>query len=148
MTSFPELSGRVGQVLGRSAPVTISQDRIDAFAGVTGDHQWIHVDPVRARSESPYATTVAHGFLTLSLVPALLLECMPVAGFRLAVNYGLNRVRFPAPVVAGSTVLATATLNAYREIEGGAQLAIGFEVVVEGVRRPSLVGEIVMNFYR
>lgn len=148
MTAFPELAGRVGEVIGRTEPVTISQSRIDAFAEVTDDHQWIHVDPSRARREGPHGSTVAHGLLTLSLVPALLLSCLPPVGVRLTVNYGLDRVRFPAPVVAGSTVVMVATLNAYRDIEGGAQLVIGFQVSVPGGARPSVVGEIVLNLYK
>jgi acyl dehydratase len=144
--SVDQLQERVGQELGTSEPFRIGQDRIDRFADATEDHQWIHVDPERARS-GPFGGPIAHGYLTLSLLPHLLGETVQVTGARMSVNYGLNRLRFPSPVPADSTVRATFKLDDLKPVEGGVQALIGFEVRVEGAPKPAAVGEAVYNYY-
>jgi acyl dehydratase len=144
--SVDQLMERVGQELGTSEPFTIEQDRIDRFADATEDHQWIHVDPERARG-GPFGGPIAHGYLTLSLLPHLIAQAFQVTGVRMGVNYGLNRLRFPAPVPVGSTVRGTFALNDLKPIEGGAQVVVGFEVRVEGAAKPAAVGEAVFNYY-
>jgi len=113
----------VGKPLGSSEWVEISQERIDAFAAATGDDQWIHCDLERAQRESPFGGTVAHGYLTLSLAPGLLTQIVRVENVRLSVNYGLERMRLPAPVPAGSRVRMSGTLQSLRELRGGAARA-------------------------
>jgi len=144
--TIDELKQRVGQEIGVSEPLEITQDRVDLFADATEDHQWIHVDPERARG-GPFGGPIAHGYLTLSLLPHLLGRTLQVGGVKMGVNYGLNRLRFPAPVPVPSTVRGTFTLNDVREIEGGTQVLVGFEVRVEGEAKPSAVGEAVYNYY-
>jgi acyl dehydratase len=134
-TSLPDL---VGRELGVSEWLTIDQARIDAFADVTGDHQWIHVDPVRA-AVGPFGCTVAHGYLTLSLIPALLATAYGVNGVKQRINYGLDRVRFPAPVKVDSDVRARAVLTALENVAGGADLSISVTVEVRDERRPACV---------
>ena len=107
--SLAELRTRVGNEVGTSDWLVVSQERIQAFADATGDHQWIHVDPDRARRETPFGSTIAHGFLTLSLVSALLRSALSIGGLRMAINYGLNRVRFVSPVPAGARLLSIAS---------------------------------------
>ena len=120
--------------------LTMTQDRIDRFAEATEDRQWIHVDRERAARESPYGTTVAHGFLTLSLLPFLLRE-IEIRGARMGINYGLNRVRFTGPVPAGARVRARFRLDGVEPIEGGVQTAWGVTVECEGRNKPALVAE-------
>src|ERR1700679_2575611 len=116
-----ELKALVGSPIGESDWVTIDQTRIDQFAAVTGDDQWIHVDPVRAAA-GMFGTTVAHGFLTLSLLPFFGRSSYAVGGVRMTVNYGLNRVRFPAPVPVGSRLRAHYKLQSFEPLEGGVQV--------------------------
>ncbi len=142
-----DLAARVGTELGTSDPVLVSQDRIDAFAGATGAHQWIHTDPARAAS-GPFGGTIAHGYLTLSLAPALLEQVLRVEGVQMGVNYGANRVRFPAPVPVGSELVMSATLADVEEIAGGAQVVLGLTFTVRGATKPSCVAEVVYRFYR
>ncbi len=144
--TIDQLKERVGQELGTSEPFEITQDRVNLFADATEDHQWIHVDPERARS-GPFGGPIAHGYLTLSLVPHLLGQIFHVGGIRMGVNYGLNRLRFPAPVPVGSSVRATFTLNGLRDVEGGTQVLVGFEVRVDGASKPAAAGEAVFNYY-
>jgi acyl dehydratase len=144
--TIDELEQRVGQEIGTSEPFEITQERVDLFADATEDHQWIHVDPERARG-GPFGGPIAHGYLSLSLIPHLLGGTFQVGGVRLAVNYGLNRLRFPAPVPVPSTVRATFTLNGLKEVTGGTQLLVGFEVRVDGQDKPAAVGEAVYNYY-
>jgi acyl dehydratase len=144
--TIDELRQRVGQEIGVSEPFEITQDRVNRFADATEDHQWIHVDPERARS-GPFGGPIAHGYLTLSLIPHLLGRTFQVEGVRMGVNYGLNRLRFPAPVPVPGTVRATFTLNDIKSIEGGAQVLVGFDVRVEGAAKPSAAGEAVFNYY-
>jgi acyl dehydratase len=135
----------LGQLVGKEVAVTdwfsVSQERIDAFAGATEDHQWIHVDRKRAAEESPYGTTVAHGFLTLSLLPHLMRQAVEIQGTRLGINYGLNRVRFTGPVPAGSRVRARFRLAAVEDIDRGVQMTWNVTVEREGEAKPVLVAE-------
>lgn len=143
-----ELKTLVGQELGASDWFEMKQSTIDAFAEITHDPQWIHVDAERARRESPYGTTVAHGFLTLSLISHLLHQTIEVRGnFRMTVNYGLNRVRFPAPVLAGSRIRLRTRLESVKEVEGGFENVWGVQVEMEGATKPSLVAEWVTRVY-
>ncbi len=132
----------VGKEIGPSAPRTVTQELIDGFAEVSGDHQWIHVDPERAAKESPYGVTIAHGNLTLSLADSFRKELMETDGFALAVNYGWNKVRFPAPVPVDSQIVGSAELVSFDELEGGWWQAVTkFTITVVGAEKPSFVGE-------
>ena len=135
-----------GSEYGPSSWIEVGQDRIDAFAEATGDHQWIHVDPERARS-SPFGGTIAHGYLTLSLAPALLNEIWRVEGMTMGLNYGVNRLRFPAPVPVGSKLRVGARLTAVDDIAGGAQGTIELTFEVEGQDKPGCVAEVVYRYY-
>jgi acyl dehydratase len=131
----------------------IDQQRIDAFAAATGDQQWIHTDPVRAAAESPYGTTIAHGYLTLSLLPYLTESNAPglfervYPGMRLRLNYGLNRVRFPAPVPAGSRLRARTTLKELEQVAEGVQFTYLITVEIEGNQKPACVAEFLARVY-
>jgi len=133
--------------------LTIDQARIDAFAAATGDSQWIHVDPERARRESPYGTTVAHGFLTLSLLPFLTGSNSPdylrrhFPGMRLRVNYGLNRLRLPAPVKCGARIRARTVLQEAKPIDAGLEVVYRFSVEIDGEAKPALVAEQVVRVF-
>ena len=149
MTTFEhlqDLRGLVGETLGASDWIVVDQPRIDLFAQATGDHQWIHVDPARAAA-GPYGTTIAHGFLTLSLLPEMFASAFAVADTRMGVNYGLNRVRFPAPVPAGSRLRGHFRLLAYEPIEGGAQLTMEVTMEREGSDKPVCVAESLARRY-
>jgi len=141
-----ELEPLVGQEIAVSDWITVDQARIDKFADATGDHQWIHVDPERA-AKGPFGTTVAHGFLTLSLLPELSQTAFAVADTRMGVNYGLNRVRFPAPVPTGSRIRGRFKLLAYEAIEGGAQVTVEVTMEREGQGKPVCVAESVGRRY-
>jgi acyl dehydratase len=138
---------RPGLELGPSDWVEVTQDRIDAFAGGTDDHQWIHIDPERA-NEGPFGTTIAHGFLTLSLLVPLAYDLLPVQEARLTVNYGLNRVRFPAPVPAGGRVRARFVVQDVSEVDGGVQATLAATVELEGQEKPVCVAEWLVRFLR
>ena len=142
-----ELHALIGQEVGLSPWIDIHQARIDAFADATGDHQWIHVDVERCRRESPFGTPVAHGFLTLSLVSGMYDQAVRLNGARLVVNYGLNKVRFPAPVPVGSRVRARMTLKAIAPVDGGAQLEWEVLMEREGGDRPVCVAELLVRRY-
>ena len=114
-----DLKNAIGKQLGVSDWLEIDQQRIDKFADATGDHQWIHLDVERCKKESPYGCTIAHGYYTLSLMPMLMAQVWKLTGARMGVNYGLNKLRFPAPVPVGKKVRAHATLQDCKEIEGG-----------------------------
>jgi acyl dehydratase len=141
----------IGDLLGRelvSDWFAIEQERIDEFARATDDPQWIHTDPVRA-AEGPFGTTVAHGFLTLSLVVPLFEQALPTLdGYRLSVNYGLNRVRFPAPVPAGSRVRARFVVEDVEEVSGGEQARVAATIEREGQEKPVCVAEALFRFLR
>ena len=130
------LKDRIGEEIAVSNWLEVTQARIDQFADATGDRQWIHVDRARASRESPTGTTIAHGMLTLSLVPALLQSCLRVDGVAMALNYGLDRVRFPAPLPAGGRIRARATLAALAQIAGGVQATWQVDVESDGGKRP------------
>ena len=136
-----ELKRLVGKEVAVTDWLIVSQERIDAFAGATEDHQWIHVDRERAARESPYGTTVAHGFLSLSLLPHLLGQAVEIQGMRLGINYGLNRVRFTGPVPAGSRVRARFRLAVVEDIDRGVQVTWNVTVEREGEPKPVLVAE-------
>ena len=131
-----------GETIGPSEWREVSQEDIDAFAELTGDHQWIHTDVERAKKESPFGTTVAHGNLTLSLIDGLRIELLKSTGFKLGVNYGWNKVRFPAPVPSGSKIRATAEVVEVEEVGGGwFQIVTRFKVEVEGSEKPACVAD-------
>ena len=136
-----DLRAAVGRDLGTSDWVEITQDRVDTFAEATGDHQWIHVDVERARRESPFGGPIAHGYLTLSLTNQLLPEVVEVRGVSSGVNYGANKVRFPAPVPVGARVRANVRLDAADDVPGGVQTTMTITVEVEGGAKPACVVE-------
>ena len=143
MKSFEHLADLqplVGEEHGVSEWISVEQRRIDQFAEATGDHQWIHIDPVRAAA-GPFKTTVAHGFLTLSLLPEMSASAFEVRDTRMGVNYGLNRVRFPAPVPSGSRLRGRFKLLSYEPIEGGAQLTVEVTMECDGSPKPVCVAE-------
>jgi acyl dehydratase len=148
INGIEELRGLVGQEVGCGDWFTVTQADINAFADLTRDKQWIHIDPERARRESPYGATIAHGFLTLSFLSYLHSQAVQVrADVRLSVNYGLNRVRFTSAVRSGSRVRARSTLKELSEVEGGVQLAWAITVEVEGSDKPALVAEWLVRMY-
>ncbi|GAA0378859.1 MaoC family dehydratase [Streptomyces olivoreticuli] len=144
-SSSDELRAAVGEELGPSDWLEVDQKRIDLFAAATGDHQWIHVDPERA-AKGPFGTTIAHGYLTLSLLPSLVPLLMRISPVRMGINYGLNRVRFPAPVPVGSRLRARAVITGVSEVEGGVQLTTAVTVEREGGDKPVCVAESVSRF--
>ncbi|MGW1890959.1 MaoC family dehydratase [Streptomyces sp. NPDC002004] len=145
-TSADELRAAVGEPMGPSDWLEIDQKRIDLFADATGDHQWIHVDPEKAAA-GPFGTTIAHGYLTLSLLPALVPQVMRVEGMRMGINYGTEKVRFPAPVPVGSRLRATAVLKDVTEAGGGVQVTAAVTVEREGGDKPVCVAESVSRYY-
>ncbi|MEP6739303.1 MAG: MaoC family dehydratase [Caldimonas sp.] len=130
----------VGENVGTSEWITVTQERIQLFADATGDHQWIHLDAERAKA-GPFGTTIAHGFFTLSLLPEMSASAMEVQGTRMGVNYGLNKVRFPAPVPSGSRLRGHFKLLKYEPLEGGAQLTTEVTMEREGSDKPVCVAE-------
>jgi acyl dehydratase len=149
ISSLDELKSLIGQEAAIGEWFEITQDRIDAFAAVTLDRQWIHIDPDRARKESPYGTTIAHGFLTLSLLSHLLSAAVRIdAGFTRGINYGINRLRFPSAVTCGSRVRGRFVLQSVKDVEGGVEIVWAITVEVEGREKPALVVEWVLRQYR
>ena len=149
MTSFAHLADVAaleGQEIGRSGWVVVEQASIDQFAQATGDEQWIHVDPARAAA-GPFGTTVAHGFLTLSLLSQLFTAAVAFEDVRLSLNYGLNRVRFPSPVPVGSRLRAACVLDLFEPIPGGAQLTVTVTLEREGGAKPACVAEWVTRHF-
>lgn len=150
MTTYgiDDLKASIGREAGASDWFTITQDLITQFATLTADTQWIHVDAERARRESPFGTTIAHGFLTVGLVTRLFMDAVEVRGaFRLVVNYGFNRLRFPSPVPSGSRIRAHVTPNAVRDVEGGVEIAWGITVEIENHSKPALAAEWLLRMY-
>ena len=141
-----DLQTLIGQEIAVSDWITVDQARIDKFADATGDHQWIHVDPVRAAT-GPFGATVAHGFLTLSLLPEMSASAFTVRDTRMGVNYGLNRVRFPAPVPSGSRLRGRFKLLGYEPIAGGAQVVVEVTMERQGSDKPVCVAESVARRY-
>jgi acyl dehydratase len=146
ITGLDELRAADGETLGTSSWHEVTQQDIDTFADVTGDHQWIHVDVERAK-ETPFGGTIAHGYYTLSLAPGFTEEVMKLEGFAFAVNYGLNKVRFPAPVPVGSKVRMTARLAGLEDIPGGAQMTLELTFEREGSEKPVCVAETLARVY-
>ncbi|HKE03522.1 MAG TPA: MaoC family dehydratase [Blastocatellia bacterium] len=148
ITSLEELRSSAGQEVALSDWFEVTQERINLFAEATGDHQWIHVDVERAKTESPYGATIAHGFLTLSLLSYLMSQTVKIKlPIRMGINYGLNKVRFPSAVLAGSKVRARATLQSLDEIPGGQQLVWNITVEREGADKPCCVAEWLVRYY-
>ena len=146
---FKDIAGLVGQETGVSDWLEVSQERVNTFADATGDHQWIHQDVDRAKTESPFGGTIAHGFLTLSLLSCLSSACFEIRGdFRMRINYGLNRVRFPAPVLARARIRPRFTLQSLEEFDEGYQAVWAVNIEVEGGRKPALYAEWVVRLYR
>ena len=141
------VQGLAGQHLGHSDWVTITQEQVNLFAEATGDHQWIHVDVERAKAESPFGGPVAHGYLTLSLIPMLMPQILEITGFRMGVNYGLEKVRFPSPVPVGSRLRAGATLDSATPFDGGVQMVVTVTVELEGGSKPAMVATTVSRRY-
>ena len=141
-----ELLGSVGQHLGYSDWLEIDQQRINLFADATGDHQWIHVDPERAR-EGPFGATIAHGYLTLSLANLFLPQIMEVQNVSMGVNYGCDKVRFPAPVPVGSRVRGGGEVLSADEVKGGVQVVVRITVEVEGSERPACIIDTISRFF-
>ena len=140
------LADRAGQHLATSPWVTVSQERINLFAQATGDHQWIHVDPERAAA-GPFGTTIAHGYLTLSLLPELFAAALKIGDVKMGINYGLNKVRFINPVPSGSRLRAQISLCGYEPIAGGAQLSMAVMIEREGSDKPACVAETVSRCF-
>jgi acyl dehydratase len=141
------LRERVGQEIAVGEWFTVAQDRISQFADATGDHQWIHVDAARAATESPFKTTIAHGFLTLSLVSTLMREAIEFSGLRMAINYGLNRVRFVSPVPANSRIRARIVCGGVEEAGGAVQVEWRLTIEREGERKPACVADWLVRYY-
>lgn len=143
--SIDQFVAASGRDLGVTDWVTIDQERIDKFADATGDHQWIHVDE-KAATAGPFGGTIAHGFLTLSLLPVFMHELYEVKGISMAVNYGLGKVRFITPVPAGSRVRATSTIVEVTEVTGGVQGTLSTTIEVEGTEKPAAVVESIVRY--
>ena len=141
------LRARLGEEIAVGDWFEITQERIDQFAEATGDHQWIHVDRARAAAETPFRTTIAHGFLTLSLVSTLIRQAIEFTGLRMAINYGLNKVRFVSPVPSGSRVRARIVPAAVEDVKDGVQVTWQITVEREGGDRPSCVAEWLVRYY-
>jgi acyl dehydratase len=142
-----ELKALTGRQLGFSEWMTVDQARVDQFADATDDHQWIHVDPARAK-DGPFGGTIAHGYLTLSLAPHLLQQIWSVEGARLGVNYGCNKVRFPSPVPVGSEMRLAVTVAEAEEVEGGVQVALDITFEVRDAQKPACVAQVVYRYFR
>jgi acyl dehydratase len=144
--ALSDLPGMVGKHLGHSDWHTVDQDQINRFADATGDHQWIHIDVERAKS-GPFGTTIGHGYLTLSLAPIFIFQILKVEGAKLVVNYGLGKVRFPAPVPSGSRVRMGAEIGAVEPVAGGLQVQLNATFEIEGGAKPACVAEILFRYY-
>ena len=146
LNGIDDIKARIGQELGVGDWQDVTQDDIDAFADVTGDHQWIHVDPERAK-QTPFGGTIAHGYYTLSLIPQFAYTMYTIEGFAFALNYGLNKVRFPAPLPVGSKVRMRAAIASVEDIPGGIQMATTCTFEREGGEKPVCVAETVVRLY-
>lgn len=145
--TLEELKQWVGKEVAVSDWLQVDQDRIDRFADATGDHQWIHVDPARAKAESPFGSTIAHGYLTLSLLPHMMMETLAIEGGRMSINYGLNRVRFAAPVRCNDRIRTRFTLAELEDIPGGIQVTWHALIEIEGQHKPACVAEMIARRY-
>ena len=141
-----ELLTKVGERLGETEWMAIDQDRIDLFADATGDHQWIHVDPVKAK-DGPFGACIAHGYLTLSLVNYFLPQIIDVQGISMGVNVGLDRVRFPSPVAVGSKIRGVGELVSAEEMKGGIQSVVRVTVEIEGQDKPACIADTISRYF-
>ncbi|GAA2572776.1 MULTISPECIES: MaoC family dehydratase [Streptomyces] len=146
VNGLDELKKLAGSDLGTSEWIEVTQERIDTFADATGDHQWIHVDPEKAK-EGPFGAPIAHGYLTLSLFIPLFTELLDVQGVTTKVNYGLNKVRFPSPVKVGSRIRLVAKLAEVEDVPGGAQITVEGAIEIEGGSKPAAVLQSLSRFY-
>ena len=147
INSFEEFASHEGQQLGISDWLLVDQNRINQFADATLDHQWIHVDVERAKQESPYKSTIAHGYLTLSLLPHLWGQIIEVNHLKMMVNYGMDKMRFGVPVITGSRIRLNAKLDKVENLRGICKAYIGFKIEIEGQRKPALQGEAQFLYY-
>lgn len=147
IVGLDDLQSRVGEEIAVSDWQQITQDQVQAFADTTGDQQWIHTDPDRARRETPFGGTIAHGFMSLAMLPKLLEQHIQLDGMKMALNYGCNRVRFPAPLPTGSRIRARFTLASAEPIDGGAQVQWLGTVEREGSEKPVCVAEMLMRCF-
>jgi acyl dehydratase len=147
IASLSALKELIGQEVAVSDWVEVTQERVQQFADATGDHQWIHLDVERSKRESPYGGTIAHGFLTLSLLPMLMASAVTMIDVRMGVNYGLNKVRFPAPVPVGSRLRGRMKLLSVEDIEGGAQVVWQVTMEREGGEKPVCIAESITRRY-
>lgn len=145
--AYGDIKSLVGQSLGTSEWHDVTQPNIHTFAEVTGDHQWIHLDVERAKAESPYGTTIAHGYFTLSNIPMMMAEIWRTTGVKMGVNYGLNKVRFPSPVPVGKRIRAHASLESAKDVEGGMEMVAVVTIEVEGSEKPACVAQTVFRLY-
>ncbi|GAA0252031.1 MaoC family dehydratase [Cryptosporangium japonicum] len=146
-TTVAELPKLAGTELGSSDWFEVTQERVNLFADSTGDHQWIHTDPERAKAESPFGGPIAHGYLTLSLLIPMWSQVLTVTDATMGVNYGLNKVRFPAPVPVGAKIRLTATLTSVDEVAGGYQLTVAAVIEAEGASKPVCIAEPIFRTY-
>ncbi len=140
VNSYEEFASHLGEELGRSEWLEVNQERINLFADATLDHQWIHVDVERAKTESPYQSTIAHGYLTMSLLPYLWDQVITVNNIKMLVNYGMDKMRFGQPVVTGSRVRLVAKLHNIQDLRGICKAEVSFKIEIEGQRKPALEG--------
>ena len=146
-TTIAELPSLKGEELGTSDWIEVTQERVNTFADATDDHQWIHVDVDRAKAESPFGGPIGHGYLTLSLLIPMWSQVLTVSDATMAVNYGLNKVRFPSPVPVGSKIRLTASLKDVEEVSGGLQVTATAVIEAEGATKPVCIAEPVFRFY-
>ena len=144
--SIEELGQHVGEHLGWSDWMTVTQEQVNLFADATGDHQWIHVDPARAK-QGPFGGPIAHGYLTLSLIPVLMAGMINVTGVKMGVNYGTNKVRFPSPVHVGSDIRLGATLVEVTAVDGGCQSVVDVTIEERDAKKPSCAAQVVFRYY-
>lgn len=147
IASVEELRSLAGQEIAVTDWFTVNQERVNQFAEATGDHQWIHLDVERSKKESPYGTTIAHGFLTLSLLPMIMQSAVSMPEAKLSVNYGLNKVRFPAPVPVGSQLRGRIVLKEVEDIAGGVQVTWSVTIEREGSDKPVCIAESISRRY-
>ncbi|MDA7977759.1 MAG: MaoC family dehydratase [Pirellulales bacterium] len=141
-----DLEEYIGREIGATSWTEVTQQQVDAFADATGDRQWIHCDPKRAKQESPYGATIAHGFFTLSLIPRFLMELVSIKDLKMAINYGLNRLRFPNAVPVGAHVRMVARVADVLTLTGAVQAVFRVNIEVKGQQKPACVAEMVMRF--
>ena len=147
VNSYEELAARMGEKIGESEWLLVDQERINLFADATLDHQWIHVEPERAKVESPYKSTIAHGYLTLSLLPHMWQEIIEVNNLKMMVNYGMDKMRFGRPVLVNSRIRLVATLDSIENLRGICKAGIKFHIEIEGERKPALEGIATFLYY-